>query len=208
MFKELKKQKLRRRLAGEEGVGKYTSFERNKFSLKFCVYCGCQGDKFNKITREHLPSKAFLLKPYPLNLMTLPACQKCNKSYSEDEEYVATFLEYLKMKISGLDLQSRDQLNNRLKRDGLSNRLKLQVEGHELCPKFEKSRFENVLIKLARGHVAYEDDLVLFSDKPLSLRYSLLTQLSNSEIDAFNAASPNHVFPEIGSRRSADYFSC
>ena len=109
------------------------------------------------------------------------------------------------MSLDSLDLQSLDQLNNRFKRDGLSNRLKLQVEGLELCPKFEKSRFENVLIKLAHGHAAY--DLVLFSDKPLSLRYSLLTQLSNSEIDAFNAASPNHVFPEIGSRRSADYFS-
>lgn len=53
----------------------------SKKKLK-CLYCG-ESSK----TKDHVPSKNLLEKPYPKNLMTIPACDNCNKSYSLDEEY-------------------------------------------------------------------------------------------------------------------------
>lgn len=48
-----------------------------------CVYCG----KKTGITREHVFSKGLFLSPRPKDLITVPACEPCNSSYSEDEEY-------------------------------------------------------------------------------------------------------------------------
>jgi hypothetical protein len=38
-------------------------------------------------TRDHLPPKWALRKPYPANLLTVPSCKRCNEGYSQDEEY-------------------------------------------------------------------------------------------------------------------------
>jgi hypothetical protein len=46
-------------------------------------------------TREHVIAKAFFPQPIPSMLkplLTLPACQQCNQSYSDDEQYFATQL--------------------------------------------------------------------------------------------------------------------
>lgn len=45
-------------------------------------YCG---EKAN--TREHCPSKVFLSKPYPSDLPTVPACEKCSNGFFSDESY-------------------------------------------------------------------------------------------------------------------------
>lgn len=54
----------------------------------FCVYCGGVTE-----TRDHVPSKVFLDKPYPTNIPVVPACQSCNRNISRDEEYVACLIE-------------------------------------------------------------------------------------------------------------------
>lgn len=48
-----------------------------------CIYCQCE----EASTRDHVPPKQLLRKPYPTNLFTVPSCEKCNRSYSNDEEY-------------------------------------------------------------------------------------------------------------------------
>lgn len=48
-----------------------------------CVYCGSLED----LERDHVPPKSLFPKPAPNNLITVPACGKCNRSFSKDEEY-------------------------------------------------------------------------------------------------------------------------
>lgn len=57
---------------------------------QFCLYCGAAAD-----TREHVPPKALLDKPWPINLRTVPACQPCNRGWSLHEEYLAIVLAQL-----------------------------------------------------------------------------------------------------------------
>ena len=58
---------------------------------ELCVYCGEPAT-----TRDHVPSKAFLDKPYPDNIPVVPCCSNCNNQFSKDEEYFACVLECLK----------------------------------------------------------------------------------------------------------------
>lgn len=43
-------------------------------------------------SKDHIPSKNLLEKPYPNNLLTIPACIKCNQSFSLDEDYFLNVL--------------------------------------------------------------------------------------------------------------------
>lgn len=49
--------------------------------IKYCSYCGDLAD-----SKDHIPSRNLLEKPYPDNLFTIYACKKCNQSFSLDEE--------------------------------------------------------------------------------------------------------------------------
>ena len=53
-----------------------------------CVYCYREAD-----TRDHVPSKILLDEPYPSQLPTVDACEKCNTGFSLDEEYLSCFIE-------------------------------------------------------------------------------------------------------------------
>jgi hypothetical protein len=57
-------------------------------SLDRCVYCGSDKD----LTDDHVPPKLLLMPPYPPNLLTVPACLPCNKSFQKDDEYTRTML--------------------------------------------------------------------------------------------------------------------
>jgi hypothetical protein len=63
---------------------------RRKGVDQFCLYCGRPAD-----TREHVPPKALLEKPWPIDLRTVPACGPCNRSWSLDEEYLAVVLAHV-----------------------------------------------------------------------------------------------------------------
>lgn len=52
-----------------------------------CLYCNGYAT-----TKDHVPSKNLLEKPYPSDLITIDACNSCNKSYSLDEEYFLNVL--------------------------------------------------------------------------------------------------------------------
>ena len=47
------------------------------------VYCGRPAD-----TDDHSPSRCFLRRPLPSNLITFPACSECNAGFSFDENAV------------------------------------------------------------------------------------------------------------------------
>lgn len=53
-----------------------------------CIYCGEIAQ-----TREHCPPRSFFPEhDFPNNLHVLPACEKCNKGFSQDEEIVRDYL--------------------------------------------------------------------------------------------------------------------
>ena len=47
-----------------------------------CVYCGGRAE-----TRDHVPPKCLLEKPFQKNLLTVPSCRRCNENFSLDEQY-------------------------------------------------------------------------------------------------------------------------
>jgi hypothetical protein len=49
-----------------------------------CYNCGAA----NPGTKDHVISKTLIPEPRPTNLITVPACKECNRSYSQDEEYL------------------------------------------------------------------------------------------------------------------------
>ena len=60
-----------------------------------CTYCGADEDRTRQegeITRDHVPPKSWLYKPYPDNLTTVDACRGCNEGFKKDDDYVGTFL--------------------------------------------------------------------------------------------------------------------
>lgn len=118
----------RKRLDGSGGVGYYSSWDKSKNNG--CIYCGNPAE-----TREHVPSKAFLIEPFPENLSTIPACFECNNGYSGDEKYLACFLGILKSNLYE-DFSRKEQTNHRLEKDRKLQMLLSLNENGEICVKF------------------------------------------------------------------------
>src|SRR5229473_57738 len=57
----------------------------------WCIHCG-QWIVDLETSRDHVPSKALLLKPHPPNLPVVQVCKSCNAGFSLDEEYLVAFL--------------------------------------------------------------------------------------------------------------------
>ena len=53
-----------------------------------CYFCG----KNRAETRDHIFPKNLFPRPLPSNLPTVPCCQECNHSFSDDEEIFRTFV--------------------------------------------------------------------------------------------------------------------
>lgn len=51
--------------------------------MQQCIYCQTAPNE----TRDHVPPKALFREPRPSNLITVPACEKCNKDFGSDDEY-------------------------------------------------------------------------------------------------------------------------
>lgn len=51
--------------------------------IPLCIYCqAAEGT-----TRDHVPPKGLFAEPRPSNLITVPACDPCNKGFGEDDDY-------------------------------------------------------------------------------------------------------------------------
>jgi hypothetical protein len=169
--------------------------ERQTF---FCVYCG--GDTR---TRDHVPSKVFLDEPYPTNLPVVPACRSCNEGFSIDEEYVACLVECALTGSVKIDAVNREKIKKILqKKPSLISRLDQAREKNlfgDVSFKVDMARIKNVVLKLGRGHAAYElnepqmDDPAIVSFVPLPL-------LTEEERNLFETPPWSSVWPEVGSR--------
>lgn len=163
-----------------------------------CVYCGAAPE-----TREHVPPKGFLDRPYPDNLPIVEACIECNNGFSMDEEYMACLLDCA---ISGTvdpDLIQRENIKQTLKKRPslilrLQNAMKMKNDGIMFDVEFE--RINNVVKKIAIGHVHFELNLLL-SETPKVAIASFAT-LSEDQVHNFENIDFMAIdkCPEVGSR--------
>jgi hypothetical protein len=168
----------------------------------FCVHCGGRSE-----SRDHVPSKVLLDEPLPENVMVSPSCLSCNQGFSLDEEYLACLLEcVIAGEVDPTKIERRrvarilDQ-NPRLAAMLQKSRT-INSEGN-IEWRADVDRIKTVLMKLARGHVAYElnepplGEPSIFAFKPLGA-------MSSSERNAFEDdvrdVSDEPFWPEVGSR--------
>jgi hypothetical protein len=53
-----------------------------------CIYCGIT----TKLTKDHVIPKGLFVRPYPSNLITVPACSDCNEAKSKNDDFLRDFL--------------------------------------------------------------------------------------------------------------------
>lgn len=165
-----------------------------------CVYCGDP-----PTTRDHVPSRVFLDQPYPENLPVVAACDRCNNSFSADEEYVACFLDCALAGSAASGSVARERVSRKLvEKPSLATRIAASRTEHpsgtvEWLP--EHQRIARIVLKLARGHAAFE-----FSEpqctEPSRLWYAPLLALPEDDQYRFLYPDPpvRAIWPEIGSR--------
>jgi len=165
-----------------------------------CVYCGAQPE-----TRDHVPSRVLLDEPYPPFLPVVPACNSCNASFSLDEQYLACFLECVLCGTTEPAELQRSKISRTLsKSPALRHRInasqKIDDAGKVLWQP-EISRVSKIILKLARGHVAYE--LFPIIEEPFEVFYAPLETLNHEQKVEFenilNGKLCSH-WPEIGTR--------
>lgn len=162
-----------------------------------CVYCGDPAD-----TRDHVPSKCFLDEPYPDNLSVVPCCSKCNNMFSKDEEYVSCLIDCINegvdspFKVSRLKTRKSFEHSTKLAKD-IKSEITLLDNGIKY--NYNKHRFEQVMYKLAYGHLAYENSTLSFDSK-YQVKIESLKQFDEHTLCVFEKPYYSELLPEVGSR--------
>jgi hypothetical protein len=73
--------------------------------MPICAFCR---NTFDGLTRDHVPSRGLFGDNLPSNLITVPACKKCNNNTSKDDEY----FRLLALEFHASDLPSAQQVND------------------------------------------------------------------------------------------------
>lgn len=162
-----------------------------------CIYCGGQPE-----TREHVPSRVFLDAPLPENLPIVGACRSCNNGFSLDEEYMACLVESVIAGDADPEKISRPNVGKILRR-APSLRAKLEAAKSSVNGQtqfsIESERVKNVIVKLAKGHAAFELSQP-FRGEPASLWWRPLTLMDEGQRKDFEASHVVQGYGEIGSR--------
>jgi hypothetical protein len=162
-----------------------------------CIYCGGSEE-----TRDHVPSRVFLDVPLPENLPVVGACRPCNNGFSSDEEYLGCLIESVVAGSTDPEHIRRPSVANILRR---TPRLRARLEAAKSVSDgqvqfaVEPDRIANVILKLARGHAAFELSQPC-RDEPSSIWWRPLALMTKDEFESFDACDLVQTFGEIGSR--------
>ena len=168
--------------------------------IGMCVYCGGTPN-----TRDHVPSRVFLDEPLPPNIPVVDSCENCNNSFSKHEQYVACLLECAINGSAEPERVERDNVKRILKKNP---RLRSRIEESctkddhgKLVWKVEEDSVKTVIMKLARGHAAFELSLPQL-EEPDEFSFMPFIAMSDEQKIAFESASASttSLWPEIGSR--------
>lgn len=165
--------------------------------LENCLFCYGEPE-----TKEHVPSKVFLDKPYPDRLYTINICSKCNNGFSIDEEYLACLIECAKCNSLKIENLERKSIKKTLKHTpALLNTItnSLYKEGNKFIIDLTDERLQKICLKLAKCHIFYDFSVPLHDEK-YSARFYILPMLSKVQRDDFEAVYELTKYPEVGSR--------
>ena len=164
-----------------------------------CVYCAGTEE-----TRDHVPSRVLLDSPLPNNLPVVGACYSCNQSFSLDEEYIACLVEAVIAGSTEPNNVRRPRVAEILRRKpGLRARIETArfTDDGRIHFQVEPDRIKNVILKLARGHAAYELSQPC-RDEPSSVWWHPLTLMTEEEQTSYEESQVIGLIGEIGSRQS------
>jgi hypothetical protein len=162
-----------------------------------CAYCGEFAD-----TRDHVPSKILLEKPFPENIPVVGSCLKCNNGFSLDEEYFACLIECIISGTTDLEKLSRESIIKILKRKPQLKTLldsSFVIENGNSYFKIDPKRIENIVLKLAYGHAKFENSETQF-EQPSHIGFAPLESLTEEQQNSFFEVTELYKAPEIGSR--------
>jgi len=165
--------------------------------VRGCVYCVGMAE-----TRDHVPSKCLLDSPYPTNLPVVGCCDACNQNFSKDEEYFVCLLESV---LCGSTDPKKIRRPSVAKIMEKSPALRQRIENSrtEINGQFgfipEVDRIDNVMLKLARGHAAFELSQCCRTE-PDHFWCGPLPSLPQEAQDTFNSVHFQQMFGEVGSR--------
>ncbi|RYD53577.1 MAG: hypothetical protein EOP52_05435 [Sphingobacteriales bacterium] len=171
--------------------------------LQGCIHCGGLPD-----TRDHVPSKCLLDRPYPENIPVTGCCNSCNQSFSIDEQYLVCLIESVLCGSTDPEKINRKYVADIMRRvPSLRARIenaKTEVDGQiSFIP--ETERIYNVMLKLARGHAAFELSKLCY-EEPDRFWYAPLSALSRECRDYFNEVHFQHILGEVESRNTQRLF--
>jgi hypothetical protein len=144
----------------------------------------------------------FLDSPLPENLPVVGACSSCNNGFSQDEAYLACLIESVIAGSPDPARIRRPRVANILRR---TPALRAKIEAARTIKdgrtvfNIESDRSRNVLLKLARGHAAFELSQVC-REEPAALWWRPLPLMTEEERDSFDAVHVAKIFGEVGSR--------
>ena len=81
----------------------------NNKKITLCAYCGHREGS----TKDHVPPRALFIKPYPENMIAVPACEECHNEMSLQDEY---FLMAIGFVLSGDEKKHAKYLTDKVKR--------------------------------------------------------------------------------------------
>lgn len=152
-------------------------------------------------TRDHVPSRILLDEPYPENLPVVPACALCNQGFSLDEEYFACLIECAKA--GSLEAVERPKIRRILQDSpALAARFaqaRTKAPDGTVFFAAETERIKRVVLKLARGHAAYELN-EQHLDEPSHIMFVPLSALDEHARHHFETPPEPTVWPELGTR--------
>lgn len=167
--------------------------------LNSCIYCHSLAG-----TREHIPSKVFLDRPYPENLPIVDACLVCNNGFSLDEDYVAAFIETVIAETTELSKIRRKKIANLLER---TPKLRARIQNavvycdDRIMFGMEAERIKRIIVKLARGHAAFELSHPC-RHEPSHVWWEEIDKISEERRSDFLSDIIVGMFGEVGSRNS------
>ncbi|MBN8783061.1 MAG: hypothetical protein J0G98_08355 [Terrimonas ferruginea] len=165
--------------------------------VRGCIYCGGGAD-----TRDHVPSKCLLESPYPPNLPVVGCCDDCNQDFSGDEAYLVCLIESVLCGSTDPEKIRRPSVARIMKKlPALRKRIEASRKEIDdqiaFMPEIERVR--NVMLKLARGHAAFELSQ-LCRAPPDHFWCGPLSALSEEDQQTFKSVHFQQVFGEVGSR--------
>jgi len=174
----------------------------------WCIHCGKSIAEV-ETNRDHVPSKGFLLQPYPPNLPRVQVCKACNVGFSPDEEYLFAFLGSVLTGSTEPERQCHPTAARVLKRNmKLRTRIERSKEAYEtrggetqVIWKPDAATVSRVIVKNARGHAFFEYGEPMLH-APQSVWCMPLQSLTVDEREDFENLMHSGLsgWPEVGSR--------